>query len=246
SVEYVRNKMNPIIANTPAFIDQVDGSLYSMKSLGNFKTFDQKLENYRKQKGYPHVIKFPPKGNLNSMTNIEKVMALIKTGEFVQIEEAIKIIKQKELFDLNNFIEIINGNSLKMLESNTLLENIANGIAGTKNEFLLHESRLKKIHEEIKLFASEIERIYVYNSKLEEISDEIFNLPKLKKIHIELTPLKTIPFKLERLKKLESIKLYYTNIPPSDSVKFVLPKNCKIEIEGDFNYIAKELNNYFT
>lgn len=90
SKEYIETEKNPVVGNSPILVDKVNGSVHSINYLG---VIDKSLEKYRKKMGYPHVIKFPAKGDLEKMTDLEKVFALMATRELYQIEEAILIVK---------------------------------------------------------------------------------------------------------------------------------------------------------
>ena len=95
--EYIQTKKNPLVGNSPFFIDKFDGSV---NRLCSSTIMDKQLEKYREKKGYKHVIKFKIKEDLETMSDIEKVFALMKTTEIIQIEKAIEIVKSKNLFDL--------------------------------------------------------------------------------------------------------------------------------------------------
>ena len=99
SKEYIKTGKNPVIGNSPILVDKVNQSINTINYL---ESRDKLLEEYRVKKGYPHVIKFPVKGDLNKMTDLQKVFALMSTGEFIQIEQAIEIVKEKKLFDFQD------------------------------------------------------------------------------------------------------------------------------------------------
>ncbi|MBT30625.1 MAG: hypothetical protein CMO01_13275 [Thalassobius sp.] len=228
SKDYVEKGTNLISNNTPVLIDKIDQSFHFINDLENFATLDQQLENYRVIKGYAHTIKFPPKADLSNMSDIEKALYLMRSREFIQIQQAIEIINEKKLFNLNSFLKLL------YPKYDNVLETIANNILNLKGEYILNNIALKAIPSEINIFKNDITGIYIHDCKIEELPNEITDLHNLKYILVELSPLKKIPFDLRKLRELESVNLVLTNISDSDISKFLLPKNCKIEIKGKY------------
>lgn len=223
SKQFVETGENPMIGHSPILVDKVDGSTHSISYL---QSQDKLLEEYRRKKGYQYVIKYPVKGDLESMTDLEKVFALMETTEFVQIEKAIEIVKEKDLFDVEGLgIICCNYRVKNLVESISIFFNLIEG------EYFLNEYPLKTIPKEIELFKDKITSIFVNASKLEEIPPSILKLKKLKSISIDATPLKKIPFDLRELEKLEKVHLCNTLIPEKATNQFQLPKGCKIKIE---------------
>jgi len=223
SKEYIETGKNPIIGISPILVDKVNGSTHSINYL---ETQDKLLEEYRIKMGYPHVIKFPIKKELGTMTDLEQVFALMETTEFVQIEKAIQIVKEKNLFDIDGLGTICHNYKVgNLVESISILFNHIEG------EFILYEYPLKTIPKEIELFKDRITSIFVNFSKLEELPDSILKLKRLKSISIDATPLRKMPFDLRELKELKEVELENTMITEKEISKFKLPKGCKIKIK---------------
>ncbi len=144
SKEYVETGNNPIVGNSPILVDKVNGSTHSINYLG---VIDKLLEEYREKMGYPHVIKFPAKGDLDKMTDLEKVFALMATRELRQIEEAILIVKEKNLFDLEGL-----GTICHNYKVGNLVEAISKMFNSIRGVYHLYEYPLKTIPNEIALF----------------------------------------------------------------------------------------------
>lgn len=224
SKEYIETGKNGIVGVAPILVDKVDGSIHSICQKN--ETLDKELEEYRKARGYPHVIKFPPKGKLETMTDLEKVITLMSTGEFVQVEMAIKIVEEKKLFDLNGL-----GDLCYNYKINNLVESIARYFSGIGGEYILYESTLKRLPDEITLFKDKITSFYINSSKLEELPKSILRLKKLKSIYVTATPLRKMPHDLTPLENLKSVELERTKIKPENKNKFSLPNGCKLIIE---------------
>lgn len=233
SKEFVETGENPIIGISPILVDKINGTTHSISYL---KTRDKLLENYRKKMGYPYVIKFPVKGDLEKMSDLETVFALMETTEFTQIEKAIEIVKSRNLFDVEG-LGIICGNFF----FKNLVESISVNFNHIKGEYFLYEYPLKWIPKEIELFKDRITSIYVNVSKIEEIPPSILKLKKLKSISIDATPIKKMPYDLRELKDLKEVNLYLTLIDEGDINKFKLPKGCKIKIENSWK---KSIDEY--
>ena len=185
---------------------------------------DQQLEDYRRIKGYPESIKFPIKEDLDQLSDIDKVFALIDTGEFSQIKKAIEIVQEKQLFDLKGLKDLCNeGDKYNLVESLAMC-------FPSKGSYNLHESDLKKLPDEIALFQKRITGIWILRSKIEEISEAILSLEELEYINIENTPVRKIPYDWSHMKKLREIILEKTRVGVEEINKFRLPKGCKIEI----------------
>ena len=223
SKEFIKTGKNPIIGISPILVDKVNGSTHSINYL---ETRDRLLEAYRIRMGYPPVIKFPIKEDLETMTDLEKVFALMETTEFVQIEKAIQIVKQKNIFDLDGL-----GTICQNYKVGNLVESISLFFNHIKGEFILYESPLKTIPKEIELFKDRITGILVNFSKLEELPDSILKLKRLKSIKVDTTPLRKMPFDLRPLTELREVDLENTMITESDTGKFKLPEGCKIKIK---------------
>ena len=103
SKEFIKSGQNPYLGLSPRLVDKFDGSIHEIDYLG---ILDKQLEEYRARKGYPESIKFPVKVDLDKLSEIEKVFALIETKEFRQIEQAIAIVNEKELFDLKGLKDL--------------------------------------------------------------------------------------------------------------------------------------------
>lgn len=213
-----------LVGNSPVLVDKVNGSIHSICYL---QIRDQLLEAYREKMGYPHVIKFPVKGDLEKMNDLEKVFALMSTSEFVQIEEAIEIVKEKKLFDLDGL-----GQICMVHKFDTIVEAIAKYFNSIEGEFVLYESHYKTIPKEIELFKDKITSIWISMSELVELPESILKLKKLSSITVEATPLKKMPLDLRALRKLKEVNLEKTKFTEKDYSKFKLPKACKLIIKS--------------
>lgn len=213
--------LNTMLYGTGVILfDKIDHSINFL--CGNL--LDKELEVYRSQKGYPHIIKFPPIRDIESLSDLEKVFVLMKTEELFQIEEALEIISKKNLFDIGEFTKALTGK-----ESNNIAEDIAVSI--NFDTIYYYESKLGSIPNEIVLLKDQIEEFTIHHSLFYEIPDYVLELKKLKKIHIYNTPIERIPHNLVALTNLEEIILDRTLIPSKDIGKFIVPSNCTIEIE---------------
>lgn len=160
------------------------------------------------------------------MSTFERVIALLKTEELIQIEQAIKIIEFNNLFSPKGLAEVC-----KRRKTNNIIEDISNGFNYIGGNYYLYDSDLKVIPNEIRLFKNEITSLSIYLGKIESVPNSITELSNLVSLDIELTPLKSIPFDLRNLSKLKRLSIKYTKFPIEQKSKFLLPKECELIIE---------------
>ncbi|MEM1134697.1 MAG: hypothetical protein AAGI07_02575 [Bacteroidota bacterium] len=226
---YVRTGKYPMVGCAPVLIDKMEGNIHSLRPSGQDESLDEILEKYRQKKGYNHIIKFPPKGNLSMMSDLERVFSLMDTRESFQIEDAIKIVKQKNLFDLDAFKKVIDPDN----RYQNILKAIIHGFP-ISNQYILYNSDIELLPKEITLFKETIEHIYISISRIKKLPDEIKDLYKLKSIVVEASPLEYMPTRLSELNFLEEVRLENTCISSDQLQEFNLPRNCTIKIEGNY------------
>ncbi|UZR99610.1 hypothetical protein [Chondrinema litorale] len=159
SCEYFEKGINELTDNNPVLIDKYDNSLHFLRSLGSSPMFDRDLENYREKKGYKHVIKFPIDESNGEMTNIDKVLALMKSKEICQVEKAIEIVNQQKLFDLDRFVDLL------PIRYDSLIDTIGVGVVCMEGEYIINGdfNNIHKVSEEIALFKNLINGITIMN-----------------------------------------------------------------------------------
>ena len=209
------------IGNSPILLDRLDHSIHFIDYLD---VLDEELENYRDQKGYAWVIKFPPGKDLTQLNDVEKAIALMETQELAQIEQAIKLVREKQLFDLDEFVKALT----MQLSSNYGLD-IARSISSPS--LFAYQSPIDYIPKEILVVRERITAIELMNSKIKELPSFILEMTNLESIWIYDTPLEKMPFDLTALRKLKSISLDHTHITPDQARDFILPQGCELVIE---------------
>ncbi len=214
-----------------SLVDKFNGEIHPINENRNL---DDQIERYRKQKGYTHVIKFPPIGDLSKMTTLEKVFALFKTKEIYQIKQGLELVKKERLFSIDQFAELCATRTIWPDDNIPII--IANCFNSSFEEYILLNSDLKKIPAEISLFKNDLTQISIYDSlSLEELPQSIIELEHLESILVSTAPIKIIPKDLRSLKKLKNITLINTPFEPEDVNKLLLPNNCEIKISTWLN-----------
>lgn len=221
---YLENATNDKILGLPYFlIDKITGEIISIDYQ---KNLDSQLEEYRKKKGYSHVVKFPAKGDFKKMTPFEKAFALMETEEIYQIKQAVEIIETHNLFSPIGLAEICSGG-----RNNNIYKSISNGINGKKDTILFYGATIKVIPEEILLFKNSIKNLLIHSGQIEVLPEFITKLTKLECIDVSDIPLKSIPYNMANLSELNELNFSAIKTLSLKREDFVVPRGCRINIE---------------
>jgi hypothetical protein len=180
-------------------VNKIDGSTHYVG--GVFKILDSELEKYRASKGYPPVIKFPIKENLDNKTLIEKIQCYFKTGEINQIKIGLEMAKKNRAFNLKVFKEVMYKEP--DMFGWTFEEKIARAFG--RESCPIDLGKKKKMPKELKLelFNSFPKIALCSNSRL-TIDETLLQLPNLEGITIN-ADIEYITPRIVELQKLTSI-----------------------------------------
>lgn len=187
------------IGNLPILVDKLDGASQYVGGIGQI--IDSQLEQYRVEKGYKHSIKFPINKDLTNLSKLDQAKAFFETAEIFQIKKGIEILESIQNFDIEIFSKIVSNSAFtewsfeemiaSQFKSDSLCINneIGNGFPSeleifrdctTLNlscvEFDIIPDDLSKLNN--------LETIEFWYSKINVISQEIFNLGSLSYIEI--------------------------------------------------------------
>jgi hypothetical protein len=182
-------------------VDKIDGTTHYVG--GVFKVLDSELEKYRASKGYPPVIKFPIKDNLDNKTLIEKIQCYFKTGEISQIKIGLEMAKKNRAFNLKAFKEVMYKEP--DMFGWTFEENIARAFGKECCPIDLGEKKKMPKNLNLELFNS-FPEISLSSHSLLTIDETLLQLPNLEGITIN-ADIEYITPRIVELEKLSSIKV---------------------------------------
>jgi len=199
------------IGGIPILVDKYTGETRDVGC--RWTILDSDLEKYREEKDYPHEVKFPIQKSLKGLSLIDKVDALFRTCEILQIKEGIEIVIQNKLFDIDDFIRLVR---------NPFYDNwtIEEYIAGYYETMWTYNRNIEEYDDTLSLilgssvqgnFPKELvmfkrcEYLSLSGTTIKNIDDNILQLPNLKVLDILYCQIERITSKILQLPFLEKI-----------------------------------------
>lgn len=187
----------------PILVDKFTGELVKINLMPDI-LLDEKLEKYRKSKGYYLTAKFPVLNGIEKLPLQEQIKSYFRSGEFLQVKMGLTLIKENKLVDLSKFQQIVyHANFIKNYDA--FEENILASFH--VQEKLTFWGMTGEFFEEIDLF-EDVSSLCIGGSQLNSIGHSILKLQQLKKITFRESEILSITPEILKLKNLAEITIW--------------------------------------